>query len=339
MSNPVSASSMMCAAARFARFMCLAGAVAALFVAGMPSAGARVVEKIAAVVGSNVILASEVEEKATPLMAEISRITDAGKRSARATALRREVLDHLIDDELISGQAAELRLTVTPEQVDASIAEIKRQNSIDEKQLQEALRGQGMSMATYRADLKKQLLRFRVINIAVGSKVNISDEDVRSYYNRHYKAGGANIQVRASHIFLTIPEGADAGVIADKQALGRKLAERAASEDFAKLAREYSDDAATRAEGGDLGYFGKDMLPKAIEDLVFSMQPGEIRGPVRADRGFHVIKLIDRKSTEAKPLAEVEDDIRMQLRQKEMDRQTKSYLADLRKRSLVDIRY
>lgn len=301
---------------------------------------ARVVEKIAAVVDSNVILASEVEEKAAPLMAEVSRMTDASKRSARAATLRREVLDRLIDDELIAHQATELRLTVTPEQVDASIAEIKRQNNIDDKQLQDALRGQGMSMTTYRADLKKQLMRFRVINIAVGSKVNISDEDIRGYYNRHYKAGGANVQVRASHIFLTIPEGADAGVVGERQALGRKLIERAVGgEDFAKLAREFSDDAATRAEGGDLGFFGKDMLPKAIEELVFSMKPGEVRGPVRADRGFHVIKLVDRKTTEAKPLAEVEDDIRMQLRQKEMDKQTKTYLADLRKKSLVDVRY
>jgi len=308
---------------------------------GGAPAQARVVEKIAAVVEGNVILASEVEEKATPMMVEVSHMTDSSKRAARAAALRREVLERLIDDELIANQAAELRLTVTPEQVDASISEIKRQNNIDDKQLQDALRGQGMSMASYRADLKKQLLRFRVINIAVGSKVNISEEDIRGYYNRHYRASGANVQVRASHIFLSIPEGADAGVVAEKEALGRKLVERAGTggEDFAKLAREYSDDAATRAEGGDLGLFGKDMLPKAIEDLVFAMKPGEVRGPVRADRGFHVIKLIDRKTTEAKPLAEVEDDIRMQLRQKEMDKQTKTYLTDLRKRSLVDVRY
>lgn len=315
-----------------------AAAALVVWTAAAPVA-ARVVEKIAAVVGTNIILASEVEEKATPLMAEVSRITDPGKRSARATALRREVLDRLIDDELIAGQAAELRLSISPEQVDASIAEIKRQNNINDKQLADALRAQGMSMTAYRADLKRQLLRFRVINIAVGSKVNISDEDVRSYYNRHYKASGANVQVRASHIFLTIPDGADAGVVAEKQALGSKLVERAAHEDFAKLAREYSDDAATRAEGGDLGYFGKDMLPKTIEELVFNMKPGEIRGPVRADRGFHVIKLVDRKTTDAKPLADVDDDIRMQLRQKEMEKQTKSYLADLRKKTLVDVRY
>jgi peptidyl-prolyl cis-trans isomerase SurA len=314
----------------------LAGALALL---SSGTARARVVEKVAAVVGANVILASEVEEKAAPMLNDLGRITDPAKRAARASSLRREVLDRLIDDQLISDQAAELRLSVTPEQVDASIAEIKKQNNIDDKQLDDALRAQGMSMAAYRKDLQRQLLRFRVINIAVGSKVTITDEDVKSYYNRHYKSGGANAEVRASHIFLSIPEGADAGVVAEKQALGKKLVERAATEDFAKLAKEYSDDAATRKDGGDLGTFGKDMLPKPIEELVFSMKVGDVAGPVRADRGFHVIKLVERKAVAAKPLTEVEDDIRMQLRQKEMDKQTKSYLADLRKKNLVDIRY
>ena len=151
---------------------------------------------------------------------------------------------------------------------------------------------------------------------------------------------GENLQVRASHIFVAIPENADAATVNEKQAQAQKVLERArAGEDFAKLARELSDDPATRAEGGDLGYFGKDMLPKPIEGMVFAMKPGEIRGPVRADRGFHVIKLVDRKLKEAKALDEVKDDIRMQLRAKEMERQTKTYLAELRKKSLVDIRY
>jgi peptidyl-prolyl cis-trans isomerase SurA len=320
-----------------------AGALAlATFVSIIGSGGraqARVVEKIAAIVGDSVLLGSEVEEKAAPLLAEVARLPDPGKRSARAAALRREVLERLIDDELILQQATELKLSITSEQVDSSIEEIKRQNNINDDQLREALRGQGMTMAAYRADLKKQLLRFRVINIAVGSRVTISDDDVKAYYERHLKSG-ANVQVRASHIFVSIPDGADAATVTEKQAHAQKLLERAqAGEDFAKLARESSDDPATRAEGGDLGYFGKDMLPKAIEEMVFAMKPGEVRGPVRADRGFHVIKLVDRKAKDAKPLEEVKDDLRMQLRQKEMEKQTKSYLAELRKKTLVDIRY
>ncbi|HSZ84095.1 MAG TPA: peptidylprolyl isomerase [Polyangia bacterium] len=302
-------------------------------------ADARLVEKVAAVVGDNIILASEVEEKAAPMLADTSRIGDPAKRSARATALRREVLDRLIDDELILQQATDLKLSVTNEQVDQSIEEIKKQNSLDDDQLKEALRGQGMSMAGYRADLKRQLLRYRVLNIAVGSRVSISDEEVKGYYERHMKDGG-NVQVRASHIFVAIPDGADAATVAEKQAWAKKLLDRAkGGEDFAKLAKQYSDDAATRGDGGDLGMFGKDMLPKAIEEIVFSMQPGELAGPVRADRGFHVIKLISRKVGDAKPLAEVQDDIRIQLRQKEMEKQTKSYLTELRKKTLVDVRY
>ncbi len=311
---------------------------AALTAAAGPAA-ARVVEKVAAVVGDSVVLASEVEEKAAPLMHDLNRITDPEKRATRASALRREVLDRLIDDELILQQAADLKLSISSEQVDASIEEIKKQNNINDDQLREALRGQGMTMATYRSDLRRQLLRFRVLNIAVGSRVNISDEEVKAYYERHMKEEGS-AEVRASHIFVAIPAGATAADVAEKQKHAEKILERArGGEDFAKLARETSDDAATRADGGDLGYFGKDMLPKAIEELVFSMKPGEIKGPVRADRGFHVIKLVDRKKRAAKPFDDMKDEIRMQLRQKDMERQTKNYLTELRKKTLVDIRY
>jgi peptidyl-prolyl cis-trans isomerase SurA len=321
-----------------ARILAVFLLIAAAVTAAPGGAGARMVEKIAAVVGDNVVLASEVEEKAGPLMADISKVTDPDKRAARASSLRREVLERLIDDELILQQAVELKLSVSSEQIDSSIEEIKKQNNIDDDQLREALKQQGLSMASYRADLKRQLLRFRVLNIAVGSRVNISDEEVKAYYERHMK-GSANVQVRASHIFIAIPDGADLTAVAEKQAQAKKIVERAKTEDFAKLARETSDDAATRAEGGDLGFFGKDMLPKPIEELVFAMKVGEVRGPVRADRGFHVIKLVDRKVKDAKPLDDVKDDIRMQLRQKDMERQTKIYLTELRKKTLVDIRY
>src|SRR4051812_28111843 len=100
-----------------------------------PGARARVVEKVAAVVGNNIVLASEVEEKAALVMGDANRITDPEKRAARAAALRHEVLDRLIDDELILQQATDLKLSISSEQIDASIDEIKKQNNIDDNQL------------------------------------------------------------------------------------------------------------------------------------------------------------------------------------------------------------
>jgi peptidyl-prolyl cis-trans isomerase SurA len=310
----------------------------AVFLLLHPSIGhARVVEKIVALVGSDIILQSEVEERAAPMMADIAAIPNPGQRAARASALRRQILERMVDEQLLLQEASDLKVSVSSEEIDRSIEQIKKDYNLDDTQLREELHKQGLTLATYRQNTKREILRYRIINIAVGSKISVSDADVQTYYERHMQA--ANIQVRASHIFLAIPEGADAATAQDKEKQAQLLLQRAQSgEDFGKLAREYSEDPATRAEGGDLGWFGKDILPKPIEELVFSMKVDQVRGPVRADRGFHVIKLVGRRAQDPKPLAEVRDQIRGQLRQREMERQTKNFLGELRKKTLVDIR-
>jgi peptidyl-prolyl cis-trans isomerase SurA len=303
-----------------------------------PSAAhARVVEKIAALVGDDIILQSEVEDRATPLLTEIASIANASEREVRANAIRREALDRLIDDQLLAQQATELKLTVSNDEIDRAIGQIKHDYGLDDAQLKDELRKQGLSMAAYRQNTKREILKYRVLNIAVGSKINVGDSEVQNYYDHHLKS--ANVQVRASHIFIAIPENADNAKVFELEKTAKALLVRAqAGEDFAKLAREYSEDGGTRAEGGDLGFIGRDILPKPLEELVFSMRVGDIRGPVRADRGFHVIKLVDKRTKDAKPFAEVQDEIRIRLRQREMERQTKIYLSDMRKKVLVDIR-
>jgi len=314
------------------------GLTLALLFCMLPAAAqARVVEKIAALVGDDVILQSEVEDRAAPLMTEVSAIPNVGERDARAAAVKREVLDRLIDDQLLAQQATELKLTVGNDEIDRAIGQIKRDYGLNDTQLADELRKQGMSMTVYRVNTKKEIMKYRVLNIAVGSKINVGDSEVQSYYDRHMKS--SNVQLRASHIFVAIPEDADNATMLDREKLAKGLLVRAqGGEDFAKLAREYSQDAGTRADGGDLGFIGRDIMPKPIEELLFSMKVGDVRGPVRADRGFHVMKLVDKRNKDAKPFAEVQDEIRMRLRQREMERQTKIYLSDLRKKVLVDIR-
>jgi peptidyl-prolyl cis-trans isomerase SurA len=300
-------------------------------------AQARVVEKIVALVGDDIILLSEVEDRAAPLLAEVASISNPSEREARAGGIRREVLDRLVQDQLLLQQATELKLTVSGDEIDRAIEQIRRDYGLSDAQLKDELRKQGQTMASYRLNTKREILKYRVLNIAVGSKINVGDSEVRSYYDRHMKS--ANLQVRASHIFIAIPENADNATVLEREKLARSLLARAqAGEDFAKLAREYSEDGGTRNEGGDLGFIGRDILPKPLEELVFAMKTGEVRGPVRADRGFHVIQLVDRRTKEAKPIADVEDEIRTRLRQREMERQTKIYLGELRKKILVDIR-
>lgn len=320
------------------KILLLPGLAACTFVMSDRTANARVVERIAAVVDNEVLLASEVEERAAPFMAQIAGITDQAQRAARASAVRHEVLDRLIDDQLIFSKAKELKLNVSSEEVDRSIEGIKKDHSLSDEQLKQALTAQGMSMATYRQDVKKQVLRYRVLNMAVGSKISISDHNVRDYYDRNIRKGSAS-EVRASHIFIAIPDNADTGTALAKRQQAEALLARATSgEDFAKLARESSEDAATRGDGGDLGYFGRDLLPKPIEEVVFAMNVGEVRGPVRADKGFHIIKLVDKRSKDIKGFEESKAEIRLQLRQKEYEKQAKTFVADLRRKAMVDLR-
>ncbi len=322
------------------RHHALSGAAIAASLVAMLAPGnaqARVVEKIAALVGDDLILQSEVEDRAAPLLADVASIANPGERDARSNAIRREVLDRLIDDQLLAQQATELKLTVSDEEIDRAIQQIRRDYGLNDAQLRDELRKQGLSMTTYRMNTKKEILKYRVLNIAVGSKINVGDSEVQSYYDRHMKS--SNIQVRASHIFIAIPEDADNAAVLEREKLAKSLLERAqGGEEFAKLAREYSQDAGTRADGGDLGFIGRDILPKPLEELLFSMKVGDVRGPVRADRGFHVILLVDKRTKDAKPFADVQDEIRIRLRQREMERQTKIYLGDLRKKILVDVR-
>jgi peptidyl-prolyl cis-trans isomerase SurA len=304
-----------------------------------PSADARVVERIAAVVGDEIVLESEVNDASKPFMEQIAALPDAAQRAQRTAAVKRELLKSMVDDKLLVQQATELKLSVSSEEIDRAIEQLKREYKLTDAQLQEELHKTGQSIASYRQNTRKEILKYRVINIAVGSKVNPSDADVESYYERHMKTG-SNIQVKVSHIFVSIPENADAAKVLEREDYAKKILARArAGEEFAALAKELSEDQVTRKDGGDLGYFGKEMgLPKPVEELVFSMKVGELGGPVRGNQGFHVIKLMDRRAKDVKPLAEVKDELRMQIRQKEMERQTKIYLDDLRRKTLVELR-
>ena len=307
--------------------------------AAPPSADARVVERIAAVVGDEIVLESEVNDASKPFMEQIAALPDAAQRAQRTAAVKRELLKGIVDDKLLVQQATELKLSVSSEEIDRAIEQLKREYKLTDAQLQEELHKTGQSIASYRQNTRKEILKYRVINIAVGSKVNPSDADVESYYERHMKTG-SNIQVKVSHIFIAIPENADAAKVLEREDYAKKILARArAGEEFAALAKELSEDQVTRKEGGDLGYFGKEMgLPKPVEELVFSLKVGELGGPVRGNQGFHVIKLMDRRAKDVKPLAEVKDELRMQIRQKEMERQTKIYLDDLRRKTLVELR-
>ena len=316
------------------RKLIVTGVLAALL--APRAASAEILERIVGVVNDDVILQSELKLRVVAAEDELDELKDPVAAAERRRQLEDALLDSMIAEQLIAQQAAELKLKVTNAEVDKALDEVRKQNKVTAEQLERALREEGFTMAQYRSDVKRQILRLKVINVAVRSRIQISDTEIQEAYERKQRQGGATSEVRASHIFIEVPDTADQAVVHEAQGRAEALAVRAkGGEDFAAMAKAVSEDPATKEDGGDLGWIGHGMLPGELDKVLFEMKVGEVRGPLLGESGFHIMKLTDTRKKELKPLAEIKEKLREELYQAELKRQTKNWIDELRKKAYI----
>lgn len=125
----------------------------------------------------------------------------------------------------------------------------------------------------------------------------------------------------ASHILIKLDAGADEATRKAAEAKATKLAEQASqpSVDFAALARENSEDPGSKAAGGDLGWVASGVMVKPFEDALFAMQPGEIKGPVKTDYGYHILQLREVNAGKQVPFEKVRDQLAQEQAQAEAE--------------------
>ncbi len=187
-------------------------------------------------------------------------------------------------------------------------------------------------------ELTNAVLAREFINRNLEGKVSVSDEEIKKYYEAHKDEFKAEESVKASHILIRVPEGADekAWKEAKKKAemIRKKLLK---GEDFAKLAKEYSEDPGSKNRGGDLGYFSKGRMIPEFEKAAFSLKKGEISEPVKTSFGYHIIKVEDKKAAGQLSLDEVKDEIRKRLLQEKEQRLQQDVIAGLKKKYKVEV--
>lgn len=314
--------------------LCLLPALSAPVLAG------TVVDRVVAVVNDEVILLSEVDQMAGPTYREpVDLSTLEGRR--KFDAHRRKVLDSLIEKQLIAQKAKEMKIQVTMDEVRRAVEEVKKNNGLDDAQFKEALRQQGFSMDGYQKQLRQQLLELKVINQEVRSRISIADEEVRAHYAQSARqSAGDESQIHLRQIFLALPKGASADAVEARSKQALSLVEQVRTGvDFAALARKQGEDPLSRS-GGDLGWIARGDLPDQLREVVASMEPGDVRGPVRSDRGLHVIQLVEKKEGGgAKPYEEVKEQLRQQLYQQQVEKGIGSWTKELRRKAHVDVRF
>jgi len=166
-----------------------------------------------------------------------------------------------------------------------------------------------------------------------------SEEDVKQAYDANKPALTAPAEFNLAQIFISVPESADKAAVtaATKKAHDIAAKAQAKNADFAKLAREQSEQKETAAKGGDLGWLPDNQIIPEIRAAIAQSEKGDVTGAIRSASGFHIVKVLDKKPAGVKPLSEVRDTIVNQMRLRRAQDIERNYIEGMMGRSQVSI--
>jgi peptidyl-prolyl cis-trans isomerase SurA len=292
-------------------------------------ARADVVERVVATVNDDAIFLSDLRARAVPFLPQVAEARTETERMARLKELYEELLTFLIDEKLIQQLARESGIRVTDADVDNAMENLRLQNNLTEEQFDEALDAQGFTKAQYRSDLKRQLLRLKVMNERVRSRVNITEEEVRARYEEKARATGNEIRLKLSHILIPVEEGSSATDVAAVRDEADSVRAELTPENFGAKAGELG--------GGELGWLSPGDLPEEFEQSVSRLQAGEISQPILGNTGFHIFFVEDRQvGSDFPTYEEMKQGLYREMLDSAMLRQEKVFLQEVRRKAVIN---
>ncbi len=283
------------------RSLLVAGICASLYASVVPQASAQTGasrikpgDHIAVVVNQDVVAASEITLRAERARGEARR---RGEANPNMDELRKAAMEALIEERAMVTLARETGQRVEDPELDRVVANVATQNKLTMAELKERLKADGMDFRTFRENLRDQMLMERVREREVQKRINITDGDIDRYLDERQAKADSNPQLNIAQVLIPIPEkGTEAQVAERKARAETALARVKAGEDFAKIAREFSEDA-NKDRGGEVGLRQAERLPDVFVDAVRELKPGQVNPRlIRSEVGFHIIKLLAREA-------------------------------------------
>lgn len=277
-----------------------AGLAAPATVAAAPAANRsaarepQLVDAIAVVVNNEVITRQELIDR---ILSVEKRMQAQGVAVPPRAQLQSQLLERMIVEKAEIQMAKEQGIKVDDVMLDRAIVRIAEQNKLTMPQFRVQLDREGIPYAEFREQIRGEMMTQRIREREVDSKLQISDSEVDNYLLAEAAAGPQTQEVDVAQILVRVPENPSPEQLAQR----RKRAEEAYQQvrsggDFAKIAAAYSD-GADAMTGGDLGWRSPDRLPQLFSEAVKNLKPGELSPIIRSGNGFHILKLVDRRST------------------------------------------
>ena len=300
--------------------------------------GSEIIDRIVAIVNDDIITLFELNRSFQPYAERIGGLGYAsGKESKMLFTAREEILNKLIDEKIKDQEIKRFNIKVDEKEIDQTIERIKEVNYYTDEELRAALAGEGLAMEEYRERLKEQMLRSKLVNREIKSKIVITKEDLKSYYDSHSAKYGGEKKYHLQNIIIQVSPLADQ---AEKQQIKKKmevvLEKLKDGEPFENMVVSYSE-SPLASKGGDLGFFSLDQLSPNLREAIKGLEAGELTPVLDTDQGYQIFLVQEVIQTPAKPLEEVAPEIENILFNEIVNTKFQSWLEELRKRSTIQI--
>lgn len=251
------------------------------------------VDRIVAVVNSDVITLSDLRTRVAQVTRQLSR---QGTPLPPADVLEKQVLERQIIERLQLQLAAETSLRIDDVTLDRAVGRIADSNRLSMTEFRQALEKDGISWDRFREEVRNEMLLTRIREREVDGRIVVSDAEVNNFLAHPENVMGQE-EYNLSHILFRAPEGATPEQLARLRAKAEDVAARVArGEPFDKLAASYSD-APDALTGGNLGWRSAERLPGLFAEAVASLKPGDTTPILRSAAGFHIVRMMDRRGT------------------------------------------
>ena len=269
---------------------------------------------------------------------EFAEQSGVPKDDPQYQATVQQIMPQLVSIEIAKAYAQEHNITVSDKEVDQELAKLKEQvgdqarssgqDVSNQEAYEQALKQNNITEEQLREDIRENL-PVQEVQERVAGNAEPSDEEIQNYYEKNKEAQFTTPAQRCvRHILFNKDQKEKAEDVKQQLEDGG---------DFAKLAKEYSQDPGSAANGGDLGCLGKGETVPEFEQAAFGAEQGEIVGPVETEFGYHILKVTDVKSEQTRSLQEVESQIRSQLATEKQSEKFNNWIEEQKKER--DVKY
>lgn len=290
------------------------------------------VTRVAAIVNDEIITTYQLK-KAVTSERDANRLDELSEEGMER--LRSQILQQMVEEKLFQQRVRELALHVRQDELESAIEDVQRQNNLTRDQLIQALSAQGMDFASYRENLKQELLRYKLVGREVNNRVEVSNTEIRKYFREHIDEYRVSPSIHLKRISLNLPKDATPRQKAATYELAEAVRNRLTvdKQPFDVVLASLGN----AADGDDMGTLELDILQPVFQDALRGLTTGDVSKPVEATGRLHLFLVADHKPGDSNLFDNVRDEIEEILRKENTEKRYAEWSQELREQAYIEI--